>query len=99
MENIIREVQAYLDQMTQEEFDKLLDKYGNQNGTPGPMFMKREDFKKKSSQIIGKYNFNIKNECEGQNELFFVTINKPYRVIPQDSLKFEVKTNECDMIA
>lgn len=72
MENIMKEVQAFLDSMTQEEFDQLLDKYGNDVATPGPLFKSREDFKKKntktnSKQVYVSEHLKLKDEISSFN--------------------------------
>jgi hypothetical protein len=55
MENIIKTVKDYLDKMTPDEIDAMLVELGNNSATPGPLFMSRGDFKKKSIKN-DKYN-------------------------------------------
>ncbi|MCL2141508.1 MAG: hypothetical protein FWH46_01315 [Methanimicrococcus sp.] len=48
--------------MTQEEFDRLLDEYGNNAGTPGDLFKSREDFKKEAAKAnISAVNREVPN--------------------------------------
>ena len=60
MENIIKAVKDYLDKMSPEEIDSMLMELGNNNATPGPMFMSREDFKKKSVKNDKYHIINVK---------------------------------------
>jgi len=62
MEHIMKEVQSFLESMTQEEFDRLLDEYGNNAGTPGDLFKSREDFKKEAAKAnISAVNREVPN--------------------------------------
>lgn len=47
MDNFVKAVKEYLDRMTPEEIDAMLVELGNDKASPGPMFMSREDFKKR----------------------------------------------------
>ncbi|MCL2549996.1 MAG: hypothetical protein FWE78_03560 [Methanimicrococcus sp.] len=50
MKEFEKKVQEFLDSMTQEEFDQMLDEMGNRTGKPGPMFKSREDFERQESR-------------------------------------------------
>ncbi|MCL2862590.1 MAG: hypothetical protein FWE54_00595 [Methanimicrococcus sp.] len=50
MKEFEEKVQAFLDTMTQEEFDQILDELGNSTGKPGPMFKSREDVERQESR-------------------------------------------------
>jgi len=66
MEEFKKQLQIFLDSMTQEEFDQMLDEFGNSTGKPGPMFKSREDFER---QKAGKQKL-IMVDTDSQIELY-----------------------------
>ncbi|MBZ3935871.1 hypothetical protein [Methanimicrococcus blatticola] len=100
MQEFIKNVQAFLDSMTQEEFDQMLIEMGNENGTPGPMFKTREDFKKKASKSLFKNTFHLKIETKKEVSSITIKVTKDNKD-RQNFMGFEINNNAqlCEMVS
>ena len=104
MENIIKAVKDYLDKMSPEEIDAMLVELGNDKASAGPMFMSREDFKKKSVKNDKYHIVSVKdnidkehNECK-KIPAISARICFP-NVVSSKILEFEISSNICEMIS
>jgi hypothetical protein len=101
MTDIIRRVEKFLEGMTYEEVEALLEKYGNSDGLRGSMYMSREEYLFELEQEImvetkhySMEKHNIKKEGDSNNELSF-KITNTYAGLQPSYFLYNVNNNEA----